>query len=121
MTSHAAVVARGWGKVCVCGAQDSIIVDEASRALVVRLTGEVIQEGTWLSINGTTGEILAGEHETQPIKMTEEFETLINWAQNIGTINVKVNACTPSDLAVARKFGATGVGLCRYVWLHSQL
>lgn len=113
MTSHAAVVARGWGKVCVCGAQDTIIVDEASRAMVIRKTGEVIQEGTWLSVNGTTGEIIAGEHEMQPARMTPEFETLLKWAQAIGAVKVKANACTPSDLAIARKFGATGVGLCR--------
>ncbi|MFS8627980.1 MAG: pyruvate, phosphate dikinase [Limnochordales bacterium] len=110
MTSHAAVVARGMGKCCVAGASD-LHVDEAQKKLIVN--GRVFHEGDWLTINGSTGEVMAGKVELVDAQMTPEFERLLQWADEFRALGVRANADTPEDAAQARRFGAEGVGLCR--------
>ncbi|MFO7264745.1 MAG: pyruvate, phosphate dikinase [Bacillota bacterium] len=110
MTSHAAVVARGMGKCCVAGASD-LHVDEAQKKLIVN--GRVFHEGDWLTINGSTGEVMAGKVELVDGQMTPEFERLLQWADEFRALGVRANADTPEDAARARRFGAEGVGLCR--------
>jgi len=110
MTSHAAVVARGMGKCCVAGASD-LHVDEAQKKLIVN--GRVFHEGDWLTINGSTGEVMAGKVELVDAQMTPEFERLLQWADEFRALGVRANADTPEDAARARRFGAEGVGLCR--------
>lgn len=110
MTSHAAVVARGMGKCCVAGASD-LVVDEAQKVLMV--DGRVFREGDWLTLNGGTGEVMAGHVELVDAQMTPEFELLMSWADEFRTLGVRANADTPADAEQARRFGAEGIGLCR--------
>ena len=110
MTSHAAVVARGMGKCCVAGAE-SITVDEEAKQFTVGDT--VVKEGDIVSLNGTTGEVIAGEVPTVEPSMDEEFATLMGWADEFRTMKVRTNADTPSDAKLARDFGAEGIGLIR--------
>jgi pyruvate,orthophosphate dikinase len=110
MTSHAAVVARGMGKCCVAGCE-SISVSEKNRTFTV---GKItIKEGDWVSLNGTTGEVILGKVPTIEPQLTGEFGTLMKWADEIRTLKVRTNADTPHDSKVARDFGAEGIGLCR--------
>lgn len=110
MTSHAAVVARGMGKCCVAGASD-LVVDEAQKRLTVN--GRVFHEGDWLTLNGGTGEVMAGKVELVDAQMTPEFERLMRWADQFRALGVRANADTPEDAERARHFGAEGIGLCR--------
>lgn len=110
MTSHAAVVARGWGKCCVSGCGD-IRVNDAERALVVG--GQVINEGEWISLNGSTGEVILGKQPLAPPAMTGDLEIFMSWADKIRRIKVMANADTPDDALTARNNGAEGIGLCR--------
>ncbi|XP_027119908.1 pyruvate, phosphate dikinase, chloroplastic [Coffea arabica] len=110
MTSHAAVVARGWGKCCVSGCGD-IRVNDAERALVVG--GKVINEGEWISLNGSTGEVILGKQPLAPPAMTGDLEIFMSWADKIRRIKVMANADTPDDALTARNNGAEGIGLCR--------
>jgi pyruvate,orthophosphate dikinase len=110
MTSHAAVVARGMGKCCVAGAGDIAIDYKARRFTAGKAT---IKEGDWISLNGSTGAVYAGAVETVEPKLTGPFGQIMKLADKYRTLNVRTNADTPHDAAVAVKFGAEGIGLCR--------
>ncbi|GLT42044.1 hypothetical protein SLA2020_160660 [Shorea laevis] len=110
MTSHAAVVARGWGKCCVSGCSD-IHVNDSEKVVVV---GDmVIKEGDWLSLNGSTGEVILGKQPLSPPALSGDLETFMSWADDIRRIKVMANADTPEDAQTARNNGAQGIGLCR--------
>ena len=110
MTSHAAVVARGMGKCCVAGC-GALAVDYKKHQFAVGKT--VVKEGDWISIDGSTGEVMLGQVATQEPKLSGDFATLMSWADKIRKLDVRTNADTPHDAVVARKFGAEGIGLCR--------
>lgn len=110
MTSHAAVVARGMGKCCVAGCGE-IKVDEYYKEMTV--DGLVIKEGDYISLDGSTGCVYLGKVEKTDVALTGNFETLMNWVDKYKTLQVRTNADTPRDAAVAIKFGAEGIGLCR--------
>ncbi|XP_027332618.1 pyruvate, phosphate dikinase, chloroplastic isoform X4 [Abrus precatorius] len=110
MTSHAAVVARGWGKCCVSGCSD-IHVNDAEKVLVVG--DKVISEGEWLSLNGSTGEVIQGKQPLSPPALSDDIETFMSWADQIRHLKVMANADTPEDAITARQNGAQGIGLCR--------
>ncbi len=110
MTSHAAVVARGMGKCCVSAA-NSVIIDYKARTLSVN--GTTLKEGDWLSLDGSTGFVYAGSIETQAPELSGDFGDLMTMADKYARLKVRTNADTPRDAAVARQFGATGIGLCR--------
>jgi len=110
MTSHAAVVARGMGKSCVCGCE-SIRVDSEARTMQV---GDIVlREGDWLSIDGGTGKVYVGEVKVKPAALSAELLELISWADEYRRLKVLANADNPQDAAKARELGAEGVGLCR--------
>ena len=110
MTSHAAVVARGMGKCCVAGCGDLAIDYHANRFSVGDV---VVNAGDWVSIDGSTGEVMLGRVPTQEPELSGDFATLMAWADEIRKLAVRTNADTPRDSAVARDFGAEGIGLCR--------
>jgi pyruvate,orthophosphate dikinase len=110
MTSHAAVVCRGMGKCCVAGAT-SIMVNASAKKVIFGDT--VVNEGDIITLNGSTGEVYLGEVEMTDPKMSGEFGTLMEWADEIRVLKVRTNADTPEDSSVAVKFGAEGIGLCR--------
>jgi pyruvate,orthophosphate dikinase len=110
MTSHAAVVARGMGKCCVAGAGD-IEMDEARGHF--RVGGRTVHEGDWITLDGGTGRVILGQVPTVEPELSEPFIRLMEWADQFRTLKVRANADTPHDSAVARKFGAEGIGLCR--------
>jgi pyruvate, orthophosphate dikinase len=127
LTSHAAVVARGMGRPCVVGA-GALRVDYSKGEL--RSEGhEPLEEGDWLSIDGTTGEVIGGKLATRPSEVVQvllegsmkpeeshtyrNFDRLLKWADEIRTLGIRTNADTPNDARVARLFGAQGIGLCR--------
>ncbi len=110
MTSHAAVVARGMGKCCVAGA-GHIKIDYASRTFSVN--GTTVKEGDWLTLDGSTGEVILGQMPTVDPELSGNFATLMEWADEFRQLGVRTNADTPEDAARARSFGAEGIGLCR--------
>ncbi|TWT95240.1 Pyruvate, phosphate dikinase [Botrimarina colliarenosi] len=110
MTSHAAVVARGWGKCCVAGA-GSIHIDEKAKKITVG--GKSYGVKDVLSIDGATGEVFAGEMPTISPKLSGDFATVMGWADKYRTLGVRTNADSPEDSKRAREFGAEGIGLCR--------
>lgn len=110
MTSHAAVVARGMGKPCVCGC-DALQIN--SQAKTVRIGDLVLHEGDILSIDGGTGRVLLGDVKLVEPELSEDFQTLLSWADETRVLEVRANADNPEDAAKAREFGAQGVGLCR--------
>jgi pyruvate,orthophosphate dikinase len=110
MTSHAAVVARGMGVPCVCGA-GALRVDMRNRELVVR--GEKLREGDIISIDGSSGHVLKGAQPMLQPELSGDFERIMGWADGIRRMRVRTNAETPSDARAAREFGAEGIGLCR--------
>ena len=110
MTSHAAVVARGMGKCCVSGAGE-IKVDYKART--VEMGGKVYKEGDWISLNGSTGEVYEGQVPTVEPDLSGDFASIMNLAEKYTKVDVRTNADTPKDAAVARRFGAKGIGLCR--------
>ncbi len=110
MTSHAAVVARGWGKCCVAGAGD-IQIDEKSRK--IKVDGKTYSHKDVLSIDGSTGEVFAGQMATVEPKLSGNFATVMKWADKHRTLKVRTNADSPADAKRARDFGAQGIGLCR--------
>ena len=110
MTSHAAVVARGMGKCCVSGA-GTLKIDYASKSMEV--DGLVIKEGDYISLNGSTGDIFLGKVGTMEAELDANFAELMTLADKHTRMTVRTNADTPHDAQVARKFGATGIGLCR--------
>ena len=110
MTSHAAVVARGMGKPCVSGA-GAIRVDYAAQTLSA--AGVTLRKGEILTIDGTTGQVLAGRVPMSEPELSGEFSTLMSWADAARRLKVRANADTPNDARVAVKFGTEGIGLCR--------
>ncbi len=126
MTSHAAVVARGMNKACVAGAGELKIQEEKG---ILSVKGQEFHEGDWLSIDGFTGKIFAGKITTQPSeieqvfingtmpltqsKLASQYARLMGWADSFRKLKVRTNADTPHDSAVAVKYGAEGIGLCR--------
>ena len=110
MTSHAAVVARGMGRPCVSGA-GSLSIDSANR--IARVGSREIREGDVLTIDGASGEVMAGEVATVQPELSGDFATLMTWADGARRMKVRTNAETPGDAKVAREFGAEGIGLCR--------
>ncbi len=110
MTSHAAVVARGWGRCCVAGAGE-IHIDEKSRK--IKINGKTFTHKDVLSIDGSTGEVMVGEVETQTPKLSGDFSTVMKWTDKYSSMKVRTNADTPADAKRARDFGAQGIGLCR--------
>ena len=110
MTSHAAVVARGMGKCCVSGA-GGINVDYKSKT--VEIDGVVYKEGDYISLNGTTGQVYAGEVPTKAAELSGDFKELMDLCDKYTVLQVRTNADTPHDAQVARAFGAKGIGLTR--------
>uniref|UniRef100_A0A7S1XU87 Pyruvate, phosphate dikinase n=1 Tax=Phaeomonas parva TaxID=124430 RepID=A0A7S1XU87_9STRA len=109
MTSHAAVVARGWGKPCVVGASDL----EVGATTATLASGATFKEGDVIAINGNTGEVLLGEQDLKDAELTGSLARFMGWADNTRRLRVLANADTPEDAAVARKNGAQGIGLVR--------
>jgi len=110
MTSHAAVVARGMGTCCVAGLGEIRFgADEKS----FTLGGQVYQEGDWISLNGSTGNVYGERIATVPAEIGGDFGRIMGWADQFRTMKVRTNADTPADARQAREFGAEGIGLCR--------
>ncbi len=114
MTSHAAVVARGMGTPCVAGAEE-LAVEEGKKELVVRKTGQTLKEGDWISLDGSMGEVFAGQANTIDADPSSGFlAKFMAWADEFrGKFGVRANADIPRDAKAARRFGAEGIGLCR--------
>jgi pyruvate,orthophosphate dikinase len=115
MTSHAAVVARGWGKPCVCGCT-SLRVDEEKGEITLTMedgTQKTFKEGDYISLNGQSGEVLEGEQMVAPPAITGNLKKFMEWVDEVREIDVLTNADTPADAKEARKNGANGIGLCR--------
>jgi pyruvate,orthophosphate dikinase len=111
MTSHAALVARGFGIPTVAGCSE---VSVGHNSFTIKATGQVIQEGDYISLNGTLGEVIEGQVPVQEAGLTGEFGTYLSWADEIrGKFGVRTNADTPKDTELAIKLGAEGIGLCR--------
>jgi pyruvate,orthophosphate dikinase len=110
MTSHAAVVARGMGRPCVCGAGDLQIDAEAG---VFRVGDREVKKGEVITVDGAEGEVLFGEVDMQQPDLSGDFGLLMGWADKVRKLNVRTNAETPADVSVAKEFGAEGIGLCR--------
>ena len=110
MTSHAAVVARGMGRPCVSGA-GALHIDEAGQRLTVG--DRTVSRGDILTIDGSTGEIMAGDVEMVQPELSGDFARVMGWADEIRRLEVRTNAETPADARTAREFGAEGIGLCR--------
>ncbi len=109
-TSHAAVVARGMGKCCVSGCAD-VNIEYKKRQFEVK--GSVVKEGDWISLDGSTGEVMLGQIPTSEVGFSGEFGILMEWADGIRRLRVRTNADTPKDAERARRFGAEGIGLTR--------
>jgi pyruvate,orthophosphate dikinase len=110
MTSHAAVVARGMGKCCVAGCE-TIYVDEARKTMTIE--GKVYTEGDFISLDGSTGNVYIGKIKTVEANISGNFGILMEWADEFRKLKIRTNADTPNDSAIAVKFGAEGIGLCR--------
>ncbi|GER94344.1 pyruvate, phosphate dikinase [hot springs metagenome] len=112
MTSHAALVARGWGKCCIVGCSE-LNIDVHRKE--IRVNGKVLREGDWITLNGTAGRVYEGQLDLLPADPDKNlwYKELMKWVDNVRTLRVRTNADTPEDAAVARNFGAEGIGLCR--------
>ncbi|NUO49835.1 MAG: pyruvate, phosphate dikinase [Polyangiaceae bacterium] len=110
MTSHAAVVARGWGKPCVAGAGE-VSIDYAKKTMST--SAVTLNEGDWISLNGTTGEVIVGQEPLTDAKVSDDFKLFMGWVDELRRLRVRANADTPKDAKVARGLGAEGIGLCR--------
>ena len=110
MTSHAAVVARGMGKTCVCGANE-LNIDYSQQQFSVN--GIVVTKGEWITVDGSTGRVFLGQVPTVQPTLDADFYELMTWADKFRRLRVRANADTPRDAKVARQFGAEGIGLCR--------
>ncbi|MCX5660245.1 MAG: pyruvate, phosphate dikinase [Planctomycetota bacterium] len=110
MTSHAAVVARGWGRCCVAGA-GQVEIDLKGRT--IHINGKTYTHNDVLSIDGSTGEVMEGAVQTQEPALSGDFATVMKWADKYRTLKIRTNADTPADARRARGFGAEGIGLCR--------
>src|SRR5699024_7650395 len=110
MTSHAAVVARGMGKPCVCGATN-LKIDYAKATMQV---GDIVlKKGDIITIDGSTGEIIKGHVAMLEPELSAEFKQIMNWADATRNLQIRANAETPLDTKIAVNFGAEGIGLCR--------
>jgi pyruvate,orthophosphate dikinase len=109
-TSHAAVVARGMGKPCIVGCANLKIDYENKKCIA---NSKTILEGDVITIDGSSGEIFVGEVPTVEPKITDDFKTILSWSEKIKKIGIRANADTPDAAALARKYGAKGIGLCR--------
>jgi pyruvate,orthophosphate dikinase len=109
-TSHAAVVARGMGTCCVVGA-DAVRIDYSRDRMTIG--NKTIKRGDWLTIEGSTGEVFNGEVPTKQSELSDDFRTVLSWADSIRTLKIRTNADTPADTKTAVGFGAEGIGLCR--------
>lgn len=112
MTSHAALVARGWGKCCIVGCSDLHINVQTKE---VQIGGQLLREGDWITMNGTLGKIYNGQVDLIPADPDThpEYKELMIWADEVRILNIRTNAESPDDAAQAIKFGAEGIGLCR--------
>ena len=110
MTSHAAVVARGWGKPCVAGCQD-IIINYDHKSFTDGST--TVHEGDWISIDGSTGTVFVGKRDVVKPEMDQNYKTFMEWVDQCRDMRVRTNADSPEDAAKALEFGAEGIGLCR--------
>ncbi|MEO8652168.1 MAG: pyruvate, phosphate dikinase [Hyphomicrobiaceae bacterium] len=110
MTSHAAVVARGMGRPCVCGAS-ALKIDMAAETMTV--SGEVFRKGDRITLDGATGQVLKGIVAMRQPELSGDFATIMGWADALRTMGVRANADTPADAETALSFGAEGIGLCR--------
>ena len=108
--SHAAVVARGWGKPCVVGCE-AVKIDEKNQT--VSIAGHIVKAGDFITINGTTGDVMIGKVPTIAPTMTGDFSVLMGWADKSRKLKIRTNADSPADALKAREFGAEGIGLCR--------
>lgn len=112
MTSHAALVARGWGKCCIVGCS-ALDIDLRNKEL--RVNGKMLKEGDWITLNGTKGRVYEGKLDLLPADPENNpwYKELMKWADQVRTLKVRTNADAPADAIAARKFGAEGIGLCR--------
>ncbi|MCM1444099.1 MAG: pyruvate, phosphate dikinase [Candidatus Amulumruptor caecigallinarius] len=111
MTSHAAVVARGMGRCCICGCGELKIDEE--RKILTASDGTIYKEGDYLSLDGTTGYVYGEKIKTIEPEISGDFETFMSWADETRRLKIRTNADTPKDAEQSRKFGAEGIGLCR--------
>jgi pyruvate,orthophosphate dikinase len=109
-TSHAAVVARGWGKCCIVGAE-SLEIDYKSGTMTAK--GKSVKQGEWITLDGSEGVVYTGDMPLVTPEFPKAYETLMKWADGIRRLGVRTNADTPQDARKAREFGAAGIGLCR--------
>jgi pyruvate,orthophosphate dikinase len=109
-TSHAAVVARGMGKCCVSGCGD-LEINYSKKQMKVK--DHIINEGDFISIDGSTGEVMLGKVDTREAELSGNFGTLMDWSDEFKRLTIRTNADTPNDAKTARAFGAQGIGLCR--------
>ena len=109
-TSHAAVVARGWGKCCIVGAER---IDIEAGAKRMSVDGRAVREGEWITLDGGDGSVYTGQIELVRPEPPKAYETLLKWADRLRKLRVRTNADTPRDARVAREMGAEGIGLCR--------
>jgi len=109
-TSHAAVVARGWGKCCIVGAE-SLDIDYKIGTMTAK--GKSVKQGEWITLDGSEGVVYTGDMPLATPEFPKAYETLMKWADGIRRLGVRTNADTPQDARKAREFGAAGIGLCR--------
>ena len=109
-TSHAAVVARGWGKCCIVGAE-KINIDYSSQSMTAG--GKTIKQGDWVTLDGSQGIVYIGEQPLVTPQLPKSYDTLMKWVDETRTLGVRTNADTPQDSRKAREMGAAGIGLCR--------
>ncbi|MEK7994083.1 MAG: pyruvate, phosphate dikinase, partial [Planctomycetota bacterium] len=112
MTSHAALVARGWGKCCIVGC-GSLSIDSSQKTMIAN--GQTFREGDWISLNGSIGAVYEGRLDLLPAdpERNLHYKTLMSWADKVRKLKVRTNADNPYDAKLARSFGAQGIGLCR--------
>ena len=111
-TSHAAVVARGWGKCCIVGAE-TLDIDYKSKQMKDGKSGKVVKEGEWLTLDGSEGVVYADQLPLVTPEFPKAYQTIMKWADEIRRLRVRTNADTPQDARKAIEFGAEGIGLCR--------
>ncbi|MDD4706423.1 MAG: pyruvate, phosphate dikinase, partial [Bacilli bacterium] len=111
MTSHAAVVARGMGKCAICGCEE-LNLNENNKTITTK-DNQLIKEGDYLSLDGSTGKVYLGLLETTKALLTDDFKIFMSWVDEIRDLEIRVNADLPKDAKVAKEFGAEGIGLCR--------